>query len=41
MPEPLPNTYVWKTPPAWAGTCRQFLVTLNDGATYTAIFTFK
>ena len=33
--------YVWKTNSAWAGTCRQLVVTLNDGTTHTAIFKFK
>ena len=33
--------YVWKTDPSWAGTCRQLVVTLNDGSTHTANFKFK
>ncbi len=31
-------TYVWKTQKAWAGTCRQFTLGLNDGTTHTALF---
>jgi hypothetical protein len=26
-------TYVWKTKKEWANTCRQLVVTLNDGST--------
>jgi uncharacterized repeat protein (TIGR01451 family) len=33
--------YVWKTDSSWAGTCRQLVVTLNDGSAYTAYFKFK
>ena len=33
--------YVWKTQKSWAGTCRQFLLTLTDGSTHTANFQFK
>ena len=33
--------YVWKTDSSWAGTCRQLVVTLNDGSVYRANFTFK
>ncbi len=33
--------YVWKTESSWAGTCRQLVVTLNDGTTHTANFKFK
>lgn len=33
--------YVWKTESSWAGTCRQLVVTLNDGTVYTANFKFK
>lgn len=34
-------TYVWKTESSWAGTCRQLVVTLNDGTVHTANFKFK
>lgn len=34
-------TYVWKTQKAWAGTCRQFTLGLNDGTTHTALFDFR
>lgn len=34
-------TYVWKTDKAWAGTCQQFILGLNDGSTHTATFQFK
>jgi hypothetical protein len=34
-------TYVWKTDKAWAGTCRQLSITLNDDTVHTADFQFK
>jgi Tol biopolymer transport system component len=36
-------TYRWKTSKAWAkaGTCRQFVLRLNDGSSHRADFTFK
>ena len=33
--------YVWKTEAAWAGTCRQLVVELNDGSVHRANFKFK
>ena len=33
--------YVWKTDKAWAGTCRQLIVRLNDGTDHKASFKFK
>jgi probable HAF family extracellular repeat protein len=33
-------TYVWKTNKAWANTCRQFAIKLNDGSTHLADFQF-
>jgi len=33
--------YVWKTDGSWAGTCRQLVVTLNDGSVHVAYFKFK
>jgi MBG domain-containing protein len=33
-------TYVWKTDPTWAGTCRKFVLTLSDGSTHEALFRF-
>ena len=33
--------YVWKTNKAWAGTCRQLIVTLVDGSSHVASFKFK
>lgn len=33
--------YVWKTDSAWAGTCRQLVLSLNDGSIYRANFKFK
>jgi len=33
--------YVWKTQNSWAGTCRQLVITLNDGTVHTANFKFK
>ena len=34
-------TYVWKTDPTWAGTCRLLSMTLIDTKTYQAAFKFK
>jgi hypothetical protein len=34
-------TYSWKTQKAWAGTCRQFNLTLTDGSSHLANFQFK
>ena len=34
-------TYVWKTDKAWAGTCRTFVIKLNDGTYHRANFKFK
>ena len=34
------HTYIWKTSPAWAGTCRRLVVTLVDGSTHSALFRF-
>ncbi len=31
-------TYGWQTSAAWAGTCQQLKLTLNDGTTHTAVF---
>jgi hypothetical protein len=38
-----PDTYHynWKTESSWAGTCRQLVITLNDGSVHTANFKFK
>jgi hypothetical protein len=33
--------YVWKTESSWAGTCRQLVVTLNDGSVHVANFKFR
>jgi hypothetical protein len=33
--------YVWATNPAWAGTCRQFVMKLKDGSVQRANFQFK
>ena len=33
-------TYGWQTQAAWAGTCQQLKLTLNDGTTHTAVFMF-
>lgn len=33
--------YLWKTNKSWAGTCRQFVLTLNDGTSHTANFKFR
>ncbi len=34
-------TYVWKTDKAWAGSCRQLTVRLNDSTDHLALFRFK
>jgi len=34
-------TYVWKTSKAWAGTCQQIDVRLNDGTDHLALFSFE
>ena len=34
-------TFVWKTERAWAMTCRQLVVKLNDGTLHRANFRFK
>lgn len=31
-------TYTWETSKSWKGTCREFLLTLNDGTVHTARF---
>jgi hypothetical protein len=38
-----PDTYHynWKTESSWAGTCRQLVITLNDGSVHLANFKFK
>jgi hypothetical protein len=33
-------TYVWKTDKSWAGTCATLSLTLVDGTTHTAMFSF-
>jgi Tol biopolymer transport system component len=33
--------YVWKTDKAWSGTCRQFVMRLDDGTVHRADFEFK
>jgi Tol biopolymer transport system component len=33
--------YVWKTDRAWTGTCRQFVMKLQDGSTHRANFKFN
>jgi hypothetical protein len=32
--------YTWKTDPSWSGTCRKFVLTLADGSTHEALFSF-
>lgn len=34
-------SYVWKTERAWAGTCREFILGLDDGSAHSAMFAFK
>jgi probable HAF family extracellular repeat protein len=33
--------YVWKTDPAWQGTCRRLVIRLNDDTEHVALFQFK
>lgn len=33
--------YTWKTDAAWAGTCRQFNLRLDDGTSHVALFSFR
>ena len=34
-------SYTWQTDKTWAGTCRQFILTLNDGTQRVAYFQFS
>jgi hypothetical protein len=34
------TVYNWKTDARWAGTCRQLIVTLDDGTSHRANFNF-
>ena len=34
-------TYIWKTEKAWAGSCRQLILKLNDGTEHLAYFEFR
>ena len=34
-------TYIWKTEKAWAGSCRQLILKLNDGTEHLAYFDFR
>jgi hypothetical protein len=34
-------TYVWRTERSWAGTCRKLVLTLADGTTHEALFSFE
>ena len=33
--------YVWKTQPAWKGTCKRLDLPMSDGVTHAAVFQFK
>jgi hypothetical protein len=33
--------YLWQTDPSWAGTCRELVVTLSDGVTFSTVYSFK
>ena len=33
--------YVWKTSKSWSGTCRLFVMRLDDGSEHSAKFRFK
>jgi len=34
-------TYIWKTEKAWAGSCRQLIIKLNDGTEHLGYFEFR
>jgi hypothetical protein len=34
-------SYAWKTDKAWAGTCRQFVLTLKDSNKYRVNVSFR
>lgn len=34
-------SYVWKTSKSWSGSCREFLLNLDDGSEHAAVFRFK
>ena len=40
--DPVANQYIynWKTESGWAGSCRRLIVTLADGTSHRANFTF-
>jgi hypothetical protein len=40
-PSTLVYTFVWKTDKSFAGTCREFRLTLSDGSVHTARFQFS
>ena len=33
--------YLWKTSTSWAGSCRQFVMTLDDGSVHRVTFKFS
>jgi len=34
-------TFMWTTDRAWAGSCKEFLLTLRDGTTHAAYASFR
>ncbi len=34
-------TFIWKTEKGWANSCREFVISFDDGTSYTANFQFK
>jgi hypothetical protein len=34
-------SYVWETSKSWSGSCREFLLNLDDGSEHAAVFSFK
>jgi hypothetical protein len=34
-------SFVWKTDPAWANTCRQLIIQLKDGLDHPSLFSFR
>lgn len=38
---PARYTFMWQTDKSWAGSCREFLLTLRDGSTHAALVSFR
>ena len=40
-PGPARYTFMWQSDKSWAGSCREFLLTLRDGTTHAALVSFR